>query len=87
MIMQITMIGIGKREKVKLHPAARVWDRDSIIIVALVCIVACIVFKFIGFIFSLCLVRFINKLNTRTAEEFTELLNELEEDEKHGKAN
>ena len=85
--MQITMIGIGKREKVKLHPAARVWDRDSIIIVALVCIVACIVLKLLGFILSLCLVWFINTANTRTAEEFTELLNELEEDNKHGKSN
>ena len=85
MIMQITMIGIGKREKVKLHPAARVWDRDSIIIVALVCIVACIVFKFIGVALSLCLVWFINTANRRTAEEFTELLNELEREQERNK--
>ena len=85
MIIQITMIGIGKREKVKLHPAARVWDRDSIIIVALVCIVACIVFKFIGVALSLCLVWFINTANRRTAEEFTELLNELEREQERNK--
>jgi len=86
--MQKTMTGArsARKEKVELHPTARVWDRDSIIIVALVCIVACIVFKFIGVALSLCLVWFINKLNTRTAEEFTELMNELDEDEKHGKA-
>ena len=83
--MQITMIGIGKQEKVKLHPAARVWDRDSIIIVALVCIVACIVFKFIGVALSLCLVWFINTANRRTAEEFTELLNELEREQERNK--
>ena len=83
--MQITMIGTRKREKVKLHPAARVWDRDSIIIVALVCIVACIVFQFIGVALSLCLVWFINTANRRTAEEFTELLNELEREQERNK--
>jgi len=90
MIMQKTMTGtvIGaKRKKVELHPAAKVWDSSSMIIVGLVSIVLCITLGVIGAFLSLCLVWFINKLNTRTAEEFTELLNELEEDEKHGKAN
>ncbi len=86
MIMQITMIGIGKREKVKLHPAARVWDRDSIIIVALVCIVACIVLKLLGFILSLCLVAFIERMNRRSAEKFTVLMNDLEREQRNGKA-
>jgi hypothetical protein len=86
MIMQKTMTGaaIGaKREKVELHPAAKVWDSSSMIIVGLVSIVLCITLGVIGFIFSLCLVWFINKLNTRTAEEFTELLNELEQQERN----
>lgn len=84
--MQKTMTGaaIGaKREKVELHPAAKVWDSSSMIIVGLVSIVLCITLGVIGFIFSLCLVWFINKLNTRTAEEFTELLNELEQQERN----
>jgi hypothetical protein len=88
--MQKTMTGaaIGaKREKVKLHPAAEVWDSSSITIVSLVSIVLCITLGIVGFIISLCLVWFINTTNRRTAEEFTELLNELEEDEKHGKSN
>ena len=87
--MQKTMTGaaIGaKREKVKLHPAAEVWDSSSITIVSLVSIVLCITLGIVGFIISLCLVWFINTTNRRTAEEFTELLNELEEDNKHGKA-
>ena len=90
MIMQKTMTGtvIGtKREKVELHPAAKVWDSSSMIIVGLVSIVLCITLGVIGFILSLCLVWFINTANRRTAEEFTELLNELKEDEKHGKTN
>ncbi len=87
MIMQITMIGIGKREKVKLHPAARVWDRDSIIIVALVCIVACIMLKLLGFILSLCLVAFIERMNRRSAEKFTVLMNDLEREQRNGKSN
>ena len=86
--MQKTMTGArsARKEKVELHPAAEVWDSSSITIVGLVSIVLCITLGVIGFILSLCLVWFINKLNTRTAEEFTELMNELEEDEKHGKA-
>ena len=86
MIMQKTMTSaaIGaKREKVELHPAAKVWDSSSMIIVGLVSIVLCITLGIIGFILSLCLVWFINKLNTRTAEEFTELLNELEQQERN----
>ena len=83
--MQKTMTGArsARKEKVELHPATEVWDSSSVIIVGLV---SCITLGVIGFILSLCLVWFINKLNTRTAEEFTELMNELEEDEKHGKA-
>ena len=86
--MQKTMTGArsARKEKVELHPAAEVWDSSSIIIVGLVSLVLCITLGVIGFILSLCLVWFINKLNTRTAEEFTELMNELDEDEKHGKA-
>lgn len=86
--MQKTMTGArsARKEKVELHPAAEVWDSSSVIIVGLVSLVLCITLGVIGFILSLCLVWFINKLNTRTAEEFTELLNELEEDNKHGKA-
>ena len=86
--MQKTMTGArsARKEKVELHPAAEVWDSSSITIVGLVSIVLCITLGVIGFILSLCLVWFINKLNTRTAEEFTELMNELDEDEKHGKA-
>ena len=86
--MQKTMTGApsARKEKVELHPAAEVWDSSSMIIVSLVSIVLCITLGVIGFILSLCLVWFINKLNTRTAEEFTELMNELDEDEKHGKA-
>ena len=86
--MQKTMTGArsARKEKVELHRAAEVWDSSSITIVGLVSIVLCITLGVIGFILSLCLVWFINKLNTRTAEEFTELMNELEEDEKHGKA-
>ena len=76
----------ARKEKVELHPAAEVWDSSSMIIVGLVYLVLCITLGVIGFILSLCLVWFINKLNTRTAEEFTELMNELDEDEKHGKA-
>lgn len=86
MIMQKTMTGaaIGaKRKKVELHPAAEVWDSSSMIIVSLVSIVLCITLGVIGFILSLCLVWFINKLNTRTAEEFTELMNELEQQERN----
>jgi len=87
--MQKTMTGArsARKEKVELHPAAKVWDSSSITVVSLVSIVLCITLGVIGFILSLCLVWFINTANTRTAEEFTELLNELEEDEKHGKAN
>lgn len=87
--MQKAMTGArnARKEKVELHPAAEVWDSSSMIIVGLVSLVLCITLGVIGFILSLCLVWFINKLNTRTAEEFTELMNELEEDEKHGKAN
>ena len=86
--MQKAMTGArnARKEKVELHPAAEVWDSSSVIIVGLVSLVLCITLGVIGFILSLCLVWFINKLNTRTAEEFTELMNELEEDEKHGKA-
>ena len=86
--MQKAMTGArnARKEKVELHPAAEVWDSSSMIIVSLVSIVLCITLGVIGFILSLCLVWFINKLNTRTAEEFTELMNELDEDEKHGKA-
>ena len=86
--MQKTMTGArsARKEKVELHPAAEVWDSSSVIIVGLVSLVLCITLGVIGFILSLCLVWFINKLNTRTAEEFTELMNELDEDEKHGKA-
>ncbi len=86
--MQKTMTGArsARKEKVELHPATEVWDSSSVIIVGLVSLVLCITLGVIGFILSLCLVWFINKLNTRTAEEFTELMNELEEDEKHGKA-
>ena len=90
MIMQKTMTSaaIGaKREKVELHPSAKVWDSSSMIIVGLVSIVLCITLGIIGFIISLCLVLFINTTNRRTAEEFTKLLNELEEDKKHGKTN
>jgi hypothetical protein len=78
--MQKTMTGArsARKEKVELHPAAEVWDSSSMIIVGLVSIVLCITLGVIGFILSLCLVWFINKLNTRTAEEFTELMNELE---------
>jgi hypothetical protein len=77
----------ARKEKVELHPAAEVWDSSSMIIVGLVSLVLCITLGVIGFIISLCLVWFINTTNRRTAEEFTELLNELEEDEKHGKSN
>ena len=86
--MQKAMTGArsARKEKVELHPAAEVWDSSSMIIVGLVSLVLCITLGVIGFIPSLCLVWFINKLNTRTAEEFTELMNELDEDEKHGKA-
>ncbi len=86
--MQKAMTGArnARKEKVELHPAAEVWDSSSMIIVGLVSLVLCITLGVIGFILSLCLVWFINKLNTRTAEEFTELMNELDEDEKHGKA-
>ena len=81
--MQKTMTGApsARKEKVELHPAAEVWDSSSMIIVSLVSIVLCITLGVIGFILSLCLVWFINKLNTRTAEEFTELLNELEREQ------
>ncbi len=86
--MQKAMTGArsARKEKVELHPAAEVWDSSSITIVGLVSLVLCITLGVVGFILSLCLVWFINKLNTRTAEEFTELMNELDEDEKHGKA-
>ena len=83
--MQKTMTGArsARKEKVELHPAAKVWDSSSMIIVSLVSIVLCITLGVIGFILSLCLVWFINKLNTRTAEEFTELMNELEQQERN----
>ncbi len=83
--MQKTMTGArsARKEKVELHPAAEVWDSSSITIVGLVSIVLCITLGVIGFILSLCLVWFINKLNTRTAEEFTELMNELEQQERN----
>lgn len=83
--MQKTMTGArsARNEKVELHPAAEVWDSSSMIIVSLVSIVLCITLGVIGFILSLCLVWFINKLNTRTAEEFTELMNELEQQERN----
>lgn len=81
--MQKAMTGArnARKEKVELHPAAEVWDSSSMIIVGLVSLVLCITLGVIGFILSLCLVWFINKLNTRTAEEFTELLNELEREQ------
>ncbi len=87
--MQKTMTGarVARKEKVELHPAAEVWDSSSITIVGLVSIVLCITLGIIGFIVSLCLVWFINTANRRTAEEFTKLLNELEDDKKHGKTN
>ena len=83
--MQKTMTGArsARKEKVELHPAAKVWDSSSITIVGLVSLVLCITLGVIGFILSLCLVWFINKLNTRTAEEFTELMNELEQQERN----
>lgn len=83
--MQKTMTGArsARKEKVELHPAAEVWDSSSMIIVGLVSLVLCITLGVIGFILSLCLVWFINKLNTRTAEEFTELMNELEQQERN----
>ena len=83
--MQKTMTGArsARKEKVELHPAAEVWDSSSITIVGLVSLVLCITLGVIGFILSLCLVWFINKLNTRTAEEFTELMNELEQQERN----
>ena len=83
--MQKAMTGArsARKEKVELHPAAEVWDSSSMIIVGLVSLVLCITLGVIGFILSLCLVWFINKLNTRTAEEFTELLNELEQQERN----
>lgn len=83
--MQKTMTGArsARKEKVELHPSAEVWDSSSITIVGLVSIVLCITLGVIGFILSLCLVWFINKLNTRTAEEFTELMNELEQQERN----
>ena len=85
--MQKTMTGArsARKEKVELHPAAEVWDSSSVIIVGLVSIVLCITLGVIGFILSLCLVWFINRLNTRTAEEFTELLNELEREQERNK--
>ena len=85
--MQKTMTGArsARKEKVELHPSAEVWDSSSMIIVGLVSIVLCITLGVIGFILSLCLVWFINKLNTRTAEEFTELMNELEREQEKNK--
>ena len=85
--MQKTMTGArsARKEKVKLHPAAEVWDSSSMIIVGLVSIVLCITLGVIGFILSLCLVWFINKLNTRTAEEFTELMNKLKREQEKNK--
>ena len=85
--MQKAMTGArsARKEKVELHPAAEVWDSSSMIIVGLVSLVLCITLGVIGFILSLCLVWFINKLNTRTAEEFTELLNELEREQEKNK--
>jgi len=87
MIMQKTMTGarIARKEKVELHPAAKVWDSSSITIVGLVSLVLCITLGVIGVFLSLCLVWFINKLNTHTAEEFTELLNELEREQEKEK--
>ena len=75
----------ARKEKVELHPAAEVWDSSSMIIVGLVSIVLCITLGVIGAFLSLCLVWFINKLNTRTAEEFTELMNELEREQEKNK--
>lgn len=85
--MQKAMTGArsARKEKVELHPAAEVWDSSSMIIVGLVSIVLCITLGVIGLFLSLCLVWFINKLNTRTAEEFTELLNELEREQERNK--
>lgn len=86
--MQKTMTGaaIGaKREKVKLHPAAEVWDSSSITIVGLVSIVLCITLGVIGLFLSLCLVWFIGYLNRQSAERFTELMNELEREQKQNK--
>ena len=85
--MQKAMTGArsARKEKVELHPAAEVWDSSSMIIVGLVSIVLCITLGVIGVFLSLCLVWFINKLNTRTAEEFTELLNELEREQEKEK--
>ena len=85
--MQKAMTGArnARKEKVELHPAAEVWDSSSMIIVGLVSIVLCITLGVIGLFLSLCLVWFINKLNTRTAEEFTELMNELEREQEKNK--
>ena len=78
--MQKTMTGApsARKEKVELHPAAEVWDSSSMIIVGLVSLVLCITLGVIGFILSLCLVAFIERINRRSAEKFTVLLNELE---------
>jgi hypothetical protein len=85
--MQKTMTGApsARKEKVELHPAAEVWDSSSITIVGLVSIVLCITLGVIGFILSLCLVWFIGYLNRQSAERFTELMNELEREQKQNK--
>ena len=86
--MQKTMTGArsARKEKVELHPAAEVWDSSSITIVGLVSIVLCITLGVIGFILSLCLVAFIERMNRQSAERFTELMNELEREQRNGKA-
>ncbi len=86
--MQKTMTGArsARNEKVELHPAAEVWDSSSITIVGLVSIVLCITLGVIGFILSLCLVAFIERMNRRSAEKFTVLMNDLEREQRNGKA-
>jgi len=85
--MQKTMTGArsARKEKVELHPAAKVWDSSSITIVGLVSIVLCITLGVIGLFLSLCLVWFIWYLNRQSAERFTELMNELEREQKQNK--
>ena len=85
--MQKAMTGArnARKEKVELHPAAEVWDSSSITIVGLVSIVLCITLGVIGLFLSLCLVWFIWYLNRQSAERFTELMNELEREQKQNK--
>ena len=85
--MQKTMTGArsARKEKVELHPSAEVWDSSSITIVGSVSIVLCITLGVIGLFLSLCLVWFIWYLNRQSAERFTELMNELEREQKQNK--